>query len=564
MGSPPSGTEARPATRQGHETLVIFTVVAAVYLAIAAWAVLGHNLVMGDAVSRLANASYALRGRDPHLEAIGFVWNPLPTLVMMVLLLARRAWAPLGNPGLAASWSSALFMAATVAATVRTLRRWGFGRRGRIIGGLALAANPLIVFYAVNGMSEAFFLFFLVVTVSGLADWLTARRPISLVTTGSVLGLCYLVRYEAVAAAAAVTACIAGATLVARHRHGREQAVSDAIGNGAMAVMPTVFTFVAFAGASWLITGAPFQQFTSQYGNTSVLATAGARTTLLSRSAFAAGELTAAAPLLLPLLAAAVFGARGAWAWRATAAVSVFGGVLALSALLQASGATLPFLRFWIVAAPLQVFLGAVVAGQLAGARARHHRRHPGRWPTVRSGATRAARTAGILAACAASTTATWAAMQSSAYGLQEHQLAGVVHPARDQAGERQTRRQFVTERALAAYLDQLRLPRGAVLLDVLDGFPIVLASENPAQFVIPSDRDFALVVGDPLRHHVRYLLTIPPVGRGAVDALNQRFPGIYDTGAQVATVVLQADADGPNPGWRLYALDPVVAGPSG
>ena len=560
MGSHPPGTEAGPAAACWRETLVIFSVVAALYLAIAAWAILGHNLVMGDAISRLANASYALRGRDPHLEAIGFVWNPLPTLVMMVLLLARRLWAPLGNPGLAASWSSALFMAATVAAMVRTLRRWGFSRRGRIIGGLALAANPLIVFYAVNGMSEAFFLFFLVVTVSGLAEWLTTRRPISLVATGSVLGLCYLVRYEAVAAAAAVTACIAGATVLAGRRHGRQQAVSDAIGNATVAVLPTVFTFAAFAGASWLITGGPFQQFTSQYGNTSVLATTGAQTTLVSRSAFSAAELTGAAPLLIPLLAAVVFLARAAWAWRATAAVSVLGGVLLLSALLQASGATLPFLRFWIVAVPLQVLLGAVVAGQLAGDRPLHRQHHPGWWPTVRTGVTRSARTAAILTACAASATATWAAMQSPAYGQQEHQLAGVVHPARDQAGQRQTRRQFTTERALAAYLDQLRLPRGAVLLDVLDGFPIVLASENPAQFVIPSDRDFAIVLGDPVRHHVRYLLTVPPVGRGAIDALNRRFPGIYDTGSHVATLFLQADADGTNPAWRLYALDPAAA----
>jgi hypothetical protein len=529
----------------------VFTLVAAVYLAVACWAILGHNLVMGDAISRLANASYALRGRDPHLEAIGFVWNPLPTVLMMLLLLARRLWEPLGNPGLAASCTSALFMAGAVAATVRMLRRWGFGRGGRLIGGLVLAANPLIIFYAVNGMSEALFLFFLILTVSALADWLTARGPLSLITTGTVLGLCYLVRYEAVAAAAATTACVAGVTLVARYRRGRREALSAAVGNGAIAVLPIMFTFVAFAGASWLITGTPFAQFTSQYGNTSVLAATGAPATVSSRLVFAVGELTGAAPLLVALLAVVLLVARGVWAWRALAAVTVFGAVLLLSALLQASGGTLPFLRFWIAAVPLQVFLAAAAAGQIRD----RVRRAP--TPRIRALGRRVTRTAVVVTAFLGSAAATWGAMQSPVYGWQEHHLTSVVEPAGTTAdpGVRQTLRQFDTERQIARYLDQLRLPRGAVLLDVLEGFPIVLASTNPSQFVIPSDRDFVLVLDNPSAHHVRYLLTIAPTGRGAVDALNQRFPGIYETGGTVATLVMQADADGANPGWRLYSL---------
>jgi len=515
-------------------------------VALATWTMLGHNLVMGDAISRLANASYALRGRDPHLEAIGFVWNPLPTLVMTAMSPFRKLWEPLGNPGLASGWTSALFMAGTVAATGWTLRTWGFGRRARLLTAAMVATNPLIVFYAVNGMSEAFFLFFLVLAVGGLAGWMTRGSSLSLVGAATALGACYLVRYEAIAAAGAAAACVAAVSFVARFHQNRDTAVSEAIGNSSVLVLPIAFSFGAFALASWLITGAPFEQFTSQYGNAAVLASAGGHTTLGARGLFAIGELTGAAPLLVPIAVVLLITARGVWGRRAIAAAVVFGGVLALSALLQASGSTLPFLRFWIAAVPLQAMLGAIAARQVFNAR-------PG------GGLLKSIGVVGVIGAgvvvTIGSAGATWAAMQDPVYGLQEHHLATVAHAGRERPDERQTLRQFTAERGIARYLDQLDLPRGSVLVDVLDGFPLVLASRNPSQFVIPSDRDFALVLGDPVGHGIRYLLTVPPTGRGAVDAVNQRFPGIYDSGANIATVELQADQDGSNTGWRLYKL---------
>jgi len=536
-----------PHRRTSIDVVAVFAAATAVYMALATWTMLGHNIVMGDAISRLANASYALRGRDPHLEAIGFVWNPLPTLVMIAVLPFRTRWESLGNPGLASAWTSALFMGGTVAATVWTLGRWGLGRGARLLAGAVLATNPLILFYAVNGMSEAFFLFFLVLAVAGLAAWLADGSPLGLVGSATALGACYLVRYEAIAAAGAAAALVAAAGFVTRFRESRGDAVSDAMGNSSVLVLPIAFSFTAFAVASWLITGAPFAQFTSQYGNAAVLASAGGRTTLGSRGLFAVGELTGAAPLLVPIAVIVLITVRGVWGRRATAAAVVFGGVLALSALLQASGSTLPFLRFWIVAVPLQVMLGAIAAHRLLTAR-------PSRSRPKRLGLVGVIG-AGVALTIAGSAGATWAAMQDPVYGLQEHHLASVVHPRRERPDERQTLRQFTAERGIARYLDQLDLPPGSVLVDVLDGFPLVLASRNPAQFVIPSDRDFGLVLGDPAGHGVRYLLAVPPTGRGAVDAVNRRFPGIYDSGANIASVELQADQDGSNTGWRLYKL---------
>lgn len=59
----------------------------------------------------------------------------------------------------------------------------------------------------------------------------------------------------------------------------------------------------------------------------------------------------------------------------------------------------------------------------------------------------------------------------------------------------------------VAADLDAMHLPDGAVITDVAYAFGVVLASTAPHQFVITPDRGFQAVLTDPAAHHVRYLL---------------------------------------------------------
>jgi hypothetical protein len=55
-------------------------------------------------------------------------------------------------------------------------------------------------------------------------------------------------------------------------------------------------------------------------------------------------------------------------------------------------------------------------------------------------------------------------------------------------------------------------------------------------------------------------LLAVPPVGRGVSDALNLRYPTLYETGAEIATLELEIPNDGDNqPTWRLYRVDEPV-----
>ena len=43
---------------------------------------------VGDAWSRTANGMLILFSRDPHIAAVGFVWNPAPSILQLPLILA--------------------------------------------------------------------------------------------------------------------------------------------------------------------------------------------------------------------------------------------------------------------------------------------------------------------------------------------------------------------------------------------------------------------------------------------------------------------------------------------
>ena len=108
-----SGPLALHFARPGERSLVAGLAWLA-YMAGAAIVVVGAHSIIGDAWSRVANAYYVLYSRDPHLAAIGFVWNPLPSLAVIPLLPLKTVWPDMVATGFAGSIISALCMAAAV------------------------------------------------------------------------------------------------------------------------------------------------------------------------------------------------------------------------------------------------------------------------------------------------------------------------------------------------------------------------------------------------------------------------------------------------------------------
>ena len=137
--------------------------------------------------TNMANGSYVLYSRDPHLAAIGFVWNPLTSVADLIPLLFKPIWPALSSHDVAGSIVSAICMSGSVYQINAALQEWSVQRVARLVLTALFAVNPMIVLYSANGMSEALYLFTLTATTRYLARWLMEDDLASLVYSAVAL-----------------------------------------------------------------------------------------------------------------------------------------------------------------------------------------------------------------------------------------------------------------------------------------------------------------------------------------------------------------------------------------
>lgn len=539
----------------------LFTASMTLYLCVGYWLEVEHGFIMGDSLARVAASQSVLFSRDPHLAAIGFIFTPLTAMVQVPLIAASPVFPVLTERAFSATIMSAVFMAGAVVQVFTLGADRGLPRWYSVTIATLFALHPMIVFYGSNGMSEAPFVFFMTWAVRRLILWMVQDDVHHLIVAGGIaMGLAYLTRYDALACIAASGAVVAVTTYLRAPGYPRvRRALLDLI----IISGPGVLAFAGWAIASWLITGEAFAQFTSEYGNKAILAQSGvAEPGFLPGLGFAATCILLLAPALFPIAAWAGF-----IRWRRprmsmlVPPVVVFGAALLFQSVTFASGGTFAFLRFYIIAIPFAATLAllAVPDGALVTAirPGRHALPEPARTTTRSTGGY-----AAVAAAFAVCLVVGGWGMSMPRYGPQEYALDAILDPDPDdisaeKAAEDRIARTFSTERAIAEHLDDLDLPDGSVVADTVYGFAIVAASRNPKMFVLPSDPDFVRILNDPSNRGAKYLLAVPPTGRGKSDTLNKRYPTLYETGADIATLELEVPNDGEGqPNWRIYRVN--------
>ncbi|MGX9789951.1 ArnT family glycosyltransferase [Mycobacterium sp. MMS18-G62] len=536
----------------------------AVYLVVGYWLQVRHGFIIGDALSRVASAQTVLFSRDPHLAAIGFIFTPLTALTQIPAIALSPIWPEMAERAFSGSIMSSVFMAGAVVQVLMMGTDRGLPRMYSLAITAMFALNPMIIFYGSNGMSEAPFIFFMSWAVRRLILWMADDDVHHLITAGGIaMGLAYLTRYDAVACIAAAGLLVGVTTyLRAKPAPRIRRALLDLL----MVSGPGFAAFVGWAVISWLITGEAFAQFTSQYGNSAILEQSGSTApTFSSGVTFAVICTTLLAPTLVPI---AAWGLVRRWAkpnWQVMLVpLAIYGAALAFQAYSYASGSTFPFLRFYIIAIPLTACLAmlAVPDGELVASTRRGNYAPPAQPPPSRA---RWIAYAPIALAFAVTLPVTAWGMGQQKYAPQEYALGAVLAPDPNsvsdrKALERRIAATFSTERQIAHYLDNLNLPESSVITDTVYGFAILAASHHPKTFVVPSDPDFTELLNSPTESGVKYLLAVPPTGRGTSDALNLRYPTLYETGADIATLELEIPNDGDNqPTWRLYRVNEPV-----
>jgi hypothetical protein len=533
---------------------VIFVVLTTLYITAGAIMVFGFNSIPNDTIARTGNGYYVLFSRDPHLAAIGFVWNPLPSMSVMPLLPFGTFWPALVDRAFAANIVSALCMAGSVVVFRGVLADWGVGRGRRLALCALYGLNPMVFYYGANGMSEGLFFLTLMLTVRHLSRWLGDNRPESLIKTGIYLALAYLTRSEALAGMISVIALVAVLSTIRAPggwRHRRSVGLNDAVLVG----FAPVLAFAFWALTSWIIVGHPFEQFSSVYGTASQLKALELDPTQGRSSALAyVGEqvigLAPVLPVALVLATLCVVFRRDL---RAIAPVALFGSALTFGVVFAASGKTAGFLRYFIAAIPLTALLVGFVAAT---------GRSPRRWRRLASASVAGLAAMAMLVVTAAGS---WVTMFDRSLGREEsYQLSQVV-PDLPYAEEfRKIRWRFVTEREIARYLDDMHLDKGSVVVDVAFAHAIVMGSRRPDQFVITTDSDFQQRLRAPGQFGVEYAIVQPGSGLGSLDAVNREFPTINDENSSVATLVKEFTNVGDGPNWRLYRFNPDVVGQPG
>lgn len=564
-GVEPEVTSARPSRR--GVGMVLFALAFSFYLVTGLILMLHYGYHAGDAISRTANASYVLFSRYPHLAAIGFVWNPLPSLVEIPILMFTGAWPALLHQGAAGAFMSAGFMAGAVVQVRGVLRDRDLS--GPWVWGLTaiFALNPMVVLYGGNGLSEAPYLFFTIWAVRRLIRWMHSDKVSDLVVAGIALGLDFLTRYETVAIAFGATALVVLVTYGRSDRRDeRRRRRSFATLDGLLVFLPFALSFFAWAGVGWILTGNAFSQFSSVYGNTSQTAVNGGLGTrhLNYSIAQVMGDVVQMELFVLVAIVIALFLAIRRRDPDFFPSLTLFGAGIAFVMLSYVTGQTIQNFRYYILAIPLTIFAVAMIPARGANA--------VPSWSVVFSPAAisgpstpespsrRIGRVLGTsalaLVLLAPAIPVMVHAMLDQSVDLSDYGTHSVLNPERYPPSQND---QIVAQpyaQSISDYLDTLHVANGSILIDTWEGYSIVMTADHMKQFVITSDYDFTRDLNDPARFGVRYLMVPQPKGIGSLDALNRRYPTLWSHGAGISTLVLQFDAPIPSLGsWRLYRL---------
>ena len=503
------------------EAWAILTGSLALYLATAVELVLVRHAVVPNALSRVASAYFVLYSRDPHLAAIGFVRNPLPALLTLPLLPLKGLFPALTLLGFAASIVSAVCMAGAAYQLNRILFDAHVSVRLRLLLTILFAAQPALIYSGAVGSSEPILLFFLLLATRELTQWLRNFQLLALAKAGFALAAAYLAGPEALMAAAGAVLLVG---IVSFRRASREPWATAAC-DVAVIGGPLLAALVAWLGATWLITGDPFQQLSSVYGNGSeiqALQSPGSQPGLGSTALVSGTRLLLIAPGLLIALVIAVMALRRRREPLLVASAGQLFPVLLAMFVAQVTGLVLTSVEGFIVAVPVTVLASAGVATALSR-----------RWASLAR-----ATAVGFLVLSF-----------PTAIALQSMSPVPLNAPA-----------ELSTAATIARYMDARHLPNGSVLLDSFSGFPIVLESQDPRQFLITNDRDFRLALTDPAGSGVQYVLVPASPIRStlaSLDALNRAYPTLYRTGAGMATLVREFRTRAGASTWRLYQLNP-------
>lgn len=487
-----------------REPLTIFGLAFAFYAVVGLYTTLGLDLVLGDAQSRLAHAYFVLWNDPAKLTAIGFYWPPLQTLV----LLPFAAIKPLATSLAALPLTSAVFAAGTLVVLDRALALAEIDRAIRWALLAAFGLNPMIVYFASNGMAESLYLFFLTAGVSLFVRWAVDPRWHHLPIAGLAFAFGILSRYEV---ALWLPLIIAGVIAVQLRRREASAKIEAAIIGIAI---PAVYGILVWTFVTWSITGDPTAYLA--VASRPELARAGTATGLTLQAIAIHLALFPPAPILAAILLVLGVARRSAVALVLGSALMV--NVVGTTAFLVRTLENVPLLlRYNMRSMPLSIVALAWLLTQVP--------------PRRRRTAALTAATALLLAI-----PATAATMRTARYQLGESAFLEGIRTGENQNGRPGPRGPGLdveTQQEMAQWIRTHVPGKNVILADDSQAFGVMLQDGHPERYldrVDVSDARWTAIRDNPVGR-VRYMLIQRGATRGGdpvfFDRILDAYPGL-------------------------------------
>ncbi len=517
------------------ESYVVFSLVFGLSLGAAYVAVFNYQMLMVDAVARVAHAFLVFNNNQAKLAVIGFIWPPLPTL----LLLPLAYFKPLALTAFAANIVSALFAALACVYLNMILRLTSLRRSLRYLLVASFLLNPMIFFYAINGMSEIIFVAFLLASTYYLLEWQVSKRITSLALLGVSLGLAFLVRYEA------IFFTIVLAILIALYLWREERAPHTTVEGVLFSfVAPSIYFVFLWIFFNYIIMGDPFFFLFSQYAAFSGEISRIESSLILSAQigspaqtmAFIFQSLLGIFPAaFLVALLLVLSGFKGKKVFSYGFLVLIFLIPLLLGIFVY-QGTTSGKLRYFITVIPFSYASVALLMDRISA------------WKSSLKNSLAIL----LLVAFLISSVAQIVAISTFKYDLVNDEKdfwdaliynRKVPDFFQEKAGARE----------VVAFLNSAPDLYRDILLDDYDGWAIILLYGDGRVFIDQADSEFRGALDDPGKYARYILVPDPTVGRAVLNQVNVKYPTLYEQGADFVTLVKSFES--PPYYWRLYEV---------
>jgi hypothetical protein len=497
---------------------LIFALATAVYAFVGYHVTIDQHVVVFDGLDRLTRAYQVWWNDPPKLAAIGFSFPPITTLVFLPLALIK----PLATGLVALPLTTAIFAGLTIVFLDRTLARCEMPAFLRIPIVLGFAINPMTLFYAGNGMSEAVYVSLLALTLYCAVSWYETTQPRYLFAAGFGVSLLLLTRYGFILWAALLVLLI-GAALLRRNAQ-RVEVEGSIVAFAAPAAYAIVLwilfnTLIVDSPFGWLSTGS------SPAVNASGIAGGGNLS-----FAHILGRLLAVTVAVFPLGLLAVPAALLLFAFKRDAMGLWLGSLVILGLAIMGIDAALNHreglltLRDAMPMALTSVVAAAWIYRQANGLRLAV-------W-----GATLVLLIVGLFTA--------YSAMKTYPFQSQEQAFIRALRTGNDQEGTNSIGGFKVgirSEAQVAAFINRTVKGRHQVLTDNAETFGVILLSGRPRLFfdrIINGDGVWHTVLAKPYGVVGYMLVNYPRTG----DLIRARYPNIARTRPAGFSVVFRND----------------------